>query len=303
MPLTYWTFLISTLAISGVPLTSGFLSKDSILAATLAFAHNNGGINILIPFIAFSVAGMTAFYMFRLVIKTFFGEPRNKEKYDHCKESPVQMTLPLILLSVLSIFIFYTPNPIDVNSGWIFNFLKNPESMLVGAQGSIYKIFEVSELNESIHHAHYTAMALSILISGFGILMAYVFFHWRKVDVARLKVTFKPLYNFSFNKWYFDELYDKTAVAFTMMISAASSWFDRKIIDGVVNGSAFVTRKVSDASGKVDNFFVDGIVNLAGAIVGVFGYAFKKLITGTIQTYVTFLLFGLILLYFIFRII
>ena len=75
MKITYTTFLIATMALSGVPLTSGFLSKDSILAGTMAFASLTGGFNYIIPILAFLSAGMTAFYMFRLVILTFHGEP------------------------------------------------------------------------------------------------------------------------------------------------------------------------------------------------------------------------------------
>jgi NADH-quinone oxidoreductase subunit L len=86
LPITYYTFLISSLAISGIPLFSGFLSKDGILAGSLAFGELTG--HWLIPIIGFSVALMTAFYMFRLVIVTFHGKPRNQEKYDHAHESP-----------------------------------------------------------------------------------------------------------------------------------------------------------------------------------------------------------------------
>ncbi len=103
MPITYATFLIASLAISGIPLTSGFLSKDGILAGTFAFASLTG--HWLFPVVGFFVAMLTAFYMFRLVILTFHGEPRNKEKYDHAHESPFVMAMPLVVLSALSIFI------------------------------------------------------------------------------------------------------------------------------------------------------------------------------------------------------
>lgn len=301
MPITFYTFLIATLAISGVPLTSGFLSKDSILAATIAFAEINGGITYLVPITAFLVAGLTAFYMFRLLIITFLGEPRNKEKYEHCKESPIQITLPLIVLSGLSIFIFYTPNPLSADAGWFLNLVKTPQSLLVGAKGVIYHIVDKIEFAELVHHAHYLAMALSLLIAGVGIVLAYVLYHWKKVDVDKITERIKPIYNFSLNKWYFDELYNKTAVALTMVLSRASAWFDNKIVDGVVNGAAYVTKMTSFFSGRFDNFVIDGLVNLTAGIVGFFGLIFRKLQTGKIQTYVMFLVFGIIVLYFIFR--
>jgi len=301
MPITYWTFLIATFALCGVPFTSGFLSKDSILAATMAFANINGGITYLIPIIGFSVAGMTAFYMFRLLIITFLGEPRNKEKYDHCHESPIQMTLPLIILSALSLFIVFSFNPIGADSGWIMQMMKTPESLLTGTKGMIYHIVDRAEYTEMLHHAHYPAMFLSLTIAGLGILLAYVFYQWKKVDVDKLTEKIKPLYTFSLNKWYFDELYDKTAIAFTMMLSRVSAWIDRTIVDGIVNGSATVTRWTSFGSGKFDNIVVDGLVNLTGGLVGFFGLILRKFQTGKIQTYIMFLVFGIIVLYFIFR--
>ncbi len=301
MPVTYYTFLMATLAISGVPLTSGFLSKDSILAATIAFGNINGGIAWLIPVLAFLVAGLTAFYMFRLMIITFFGEPRNKEKYDHCHESPWQMTVPLIFLAVLSFFAFFSLNPFAADQGWFLKMVEMPESLLAGTKGAISHVLPVEEFLEEIHHAHYTAMFLSLAIAGLGILTAYIFYYWKKVNADKLAETLKPLYNFSLNKWYFDELYDKTAVAATMGLSRISAWFDNTVVDGIVNGAASFTRIFSKYSGLFDNIFVDGLVNLTGGIVGAFGLVFRKAQSGRIQTYIAFLVFGIIVLYFIFR--
>jgi NADH-quinone oxidoreductase subunit L len=301
MPITFYTFLMATLAISGVPLTSGFLSKDAILSATLAFAGINGGVTYLVPILAFGVAGLTAFYMFRLLIMTFLGEPKNQEKYDHCHESPWQMTIPLISLAVLSFFGFFSLNPLAADHGWFLTMVKMPESLLAGTKGAFYHILPLEEFTEHLHHAHITAMILSLLISGVGILTAFVFYYWKKVNVDKLTDSIKPLYNFSLNKWYFDELYDKTAVAFTMGLSKLSSWFDAKVVDGVVNGSASFTRVFSKYTGLFDNIFVDGLVNLMGGLVGAFGLLFRKFQTGKIQTYIAFLVFGIIILYFVFR--
>ncbi|HEY5504342.1 MAG TPA: NADH-quinone oxidoreductase subunit L, partial [Sedimentisphaerales bacterium] len=105
MPITFWTFLMYTLAISGVPFTSGFLSKDEILAGTLAYGELTG--HWIIPIIGFFVAGLTAFYMFRLVILTFLGEHKDPHRFDAIHESPKVMTIPLIVFAVLSFFAFY----------------------------------------------------------------------------------------------------------------------------------------------------------------------------------------------------
>jgi NADH-quinone oxidoreductase subunit L len=225
MPVTYLTFLISTLAISGVPLFSGFLSKDGILAGTLAFGKLTG--HWIIPAMGFLVAGMTAFYMFRLVILTFHGEPRDHHKYDHAHESPKVMIAPLVVLATLSIFIFYTPNPIAPDAGWFLgSWVKTPaqvvpdntrfDFMTESAQGhhEVHgEIIHSPLYTETIHWAHYPAMFTSLFVAGLGFLIAFVFYQWKKIDVEKLAGRIRLLYNGSLNKWYIDETYDKTAVS------------------------------------------------------------------------------------------
>ncbi len=106
MPITFVTFFIATLAIAGVPLLSGFYSKDAILAGALAFGMTDAH---YVPFImALLAAGLTAFYMFRMLFQTFMGKPRDEERYSHAHESPWTMSVPLMVLAVLAV----------VSSGW-----------------------------------------------------------------------------------------------------------------------------------------------------------------------------------------
>lgn len=314
MPITYYTFLISTLAISGVPLFSGFLSKDGILAGTLAFGKLTG--HWLIPIIGFTVAGLTAFYMFRLVIMTFHGEPRDHHKYDHAHESPFVMTMPLVVLATLSIFIWYTPNPIGADAGWVmkswiktptqvtpvetrFEFMKpSTEEAKVEVHGEVTHSVEYTE---TMHWAHYPAMFLSLAFAGFGILIAFMFYQWKKLNADKLAEKLKPLYNFSLNKWFLDELYDLTAIAGTLSFSSILSWFDNKIVDGIVNGSATVTRFTSRMSDWFDTFVVDGFVNFSAFFSGFVGLSFKRLQTGKVQTYIVFVVFAVIILLVFFR--
>jgi NADH-quinone oxidoreductase subunit L len=154
MPVTFTTFLIYTLAISGIPLTSGFLSKDEILAGTLAYASLTG--RYFIPVIGFLVAGLTAFYMFRLVILTFFGEHKDHHRSEAVHESPAPMTIPLIVFAVLSFFFWYSTNPIGASSGWFYHAVERPESVVpcaVQAAGTV-------EFGSDFHEAHIPAMAL-----------------------------------------------------------------------------------------------------------------------------------------------
>ena len=233
MPVTFWTFLIYTLAISGVPLTSGFLSKDELLAGTLAFGELTG--HMLIPILAFGVAGMTAFYMFRLVILTFLGEHKDPHRFDAVHESPWTMTVPLTGFAILSFFAVFTGtfNPFSAE-GWFTDAVQRPASVVpaaVAAAGN--EVF-----GEALHHAHGTAMILSLIIAGTGILLAFVTYYWRKINADAIAEKVKPLYTFLLNKWYFDELYDATAVKGTLALTRAYAWFDATVIDGIVNGTA-----------------------------------------------------------------
>ncbi len=309
MPITYATFLISTLAISGVPLTSGFLSKDGILGGTLAFANLTG--YWLLPAIGFLVAAMTAFYMFRLVILTFHGAPRDHHKFEHAHESPATMVIPLIILATLSIFIFYTPNPINADAGWFTSWVKTPQTVVPSNLSFDFMINEnvgdtaVSahsvKYTEAVHHAHSQAMLISLLCAGIGILLAFVIYQWRKISADKLATRLKPLYNFSLNKWYFDDLYDKTAVAFSILLSKVLAWFDLKIIDSIVNSVASLTRFSAFGTGKFDNVVIDGFVNFTAYLTGFFGLIFRKFQTGKVQTYLVMVLTGIIVLFFIFR--
>lgn len=313
MPLTYWTFVISSLAIAGIPLTSGFLSKDGILASSLAFANLTG--HWLFPITGFLVALLTAFYMFRLIIITFHGEPKDHHKFEHAHESPFVMVMPLVVLATLSIFIWYTPNPINADQGWVlskwiekpvlhtpvetrFDFMKpDSESFKEIPEQIIYSTM----YSEAMHHAHYPAMFISLFVAISGILLAFIFYHWKKVNVDSLTEKIKPLYTFSLNKWYFDELYDKTFVSGTILLSKALGWFDLKIIDGIVNGAASITKSLSFFIGNFDKIVIDGLVNLTAYLSGFFGLVFRRIQTGKVQTYIVLVIFSIVILLFIFR--
>ncbi len=307
MPVTYFTFLISTLAISGIPLTSGFLSKDGILAGTLSFGKLTG--HWLIPIMGFTVALLTAFYMFRLVILTFHGEPKDHHKFEHAHESPFVMITPLIILSILSLFIFYSPNPLSPSTGWFIKWIKAPAQITpintrfnflqpdINTHNNMHEEIIHSYLyTETLHWAHYPTMFISLSVAGLGILLAFIFYQWKILNVDKLTEKIKPIYNFSLNKWYIDELYDLTAVGQTLNFSKFLAWFDNKVIDGVVNGTAWITKSFSALNGLFDNYVVDGLVNFTAFFSGFIGFTFKKLQTGKVQTYVVFVVFSIIIL-------
>jgi NADH-quinone oxidoreductase subunit L len=323
LPITYTTFLIFCLAISGIPLTSGFLSKDGILASAMAFGSLTG-YNIFV-ITGFFVALLTAFYMFRLLFLTFHGEPRNKEKYDHAHESPAVMTAPLILLAILSVFAFYTLNPLSAQDGWVLSkWLPVPQSVVpetsrysfmvrheeakpVTVQHAEVKtapvqhaIIHSEEYTEALHHAHYPAMIISLIVAGLGILFASIMYLKKKINPDKISDSVPLLYKISLNKWYFDEMYDIVFVGGTLAFSRFLAWFDATIVDGIVNGAAAVTRLLSRISGLFDSVVVDGIVNLVATLNGIFGLIIKKIQTGKVQSYLVMAVLSIVILLFIF---
>lgn len=312
LPYTYVTFLVASLALSGIPLTSGFLSKDGILAGTTAFASLTG--HWLLPVAGFSVALLTAFYMFRLIILTFHSKPADQQKYDHAHESPKLMVVPLVVLSALSIFIWFTPNPFNPEAGaFLSKWIETPEISVpenarydfmkeaVQEQSSHQEIIYSEEYTEALHSAHVPAMIISLIMALSGIGLAYLFYQYKKVSADKLAEKFKPLYNLSYNKWYFDEIYHATFVAGTIGLSRLLGWFDNKVIDGIVNGSASVTKWFSNFSGTFDNVIVDGLVNFMAYLSGFIGLIFSKFQTGKVQTYIVFVIFSLVILLFLFK--
>ena len=312
LPYTYYTFLIATLALSGIPLTSGFLSKDGILAGATAYASLTG--HWLFPVVGFLVAMLTAFYMFRLIILTFHLKPVDQHKFDHAHESPKLMVIPLVVLAALSFFIWFTPNPINPDAGaFLSDWIKTPEisvpenarydfmNEMNAGENINHEIVYSEQYTEAMHDAHYPAMIISLIVALSGIGLAFLFYQYKKVNVDKLAKTFKPLYDLSYNKWYFDEIYNASIVGGTLVLSRMLAWFDNKVIDGIVNGSASVTKAFSRFSGKFDNVVVDGLVNFMAYLSAFVGLIFRKFQTGKVQTYIVLVIFSLVILLFLFK--
>ncbi|MGB2958871.1 MAG: NADH-quinone oxidoreductase subunit L [Bacteroidota bacterium] len=297
MPVTYWSFIVYTLAICGVPLTSGFLSKDAILAGTYAFGGLTG--HLLIPVIGFLVAGLTAFYMFRLVIRTFLGTHADPHRAQHIHESPRVMTVPLVILAALSFFFVFSLNPFNAADGWISQAVERaPSSVPAAVAPPSAETFE-----EALHHAHGPAMLLSLLIAGLGILVAFVTYYWKKIDADAVATRFLPVHRFLLNKWYLDELYNTLVVGGTLRVTRVLRWFDDNIIDGVVNGAGWLTRGTSEVSGRFDNIVIDGFVNLSAYLSGIAGLVLRKFQTGKVQTYIVYVVLAVVIFYFVYRVV
>ncbi len=256
MKITFITFFIGSLAIAGIPPLSGFFSKDIIIFETF--------VEFGIPFmiVGLLTAGITAFYMFRLVTLTFYGKPRYDEKHLHPHESPATMTIPLIILAVLSAIGGFIGIP-EVFG--VPTYLKEWLEPVFAKSSAVFATLH--NLNEPSHTTEFILIALSILVALAGILLAF--------KIYLKKETFKPASGFGKvleNKYYVDEAYDKVVVDPIQKTSEGFLWkiFDMKIIDGAVNG---IARYISNIS-----------------------FDWRKIQTGVIQDYTTVSVAGVILI-------
>jgi proton-translocating NADH-quinone oxidoreductase chain L len=222
LPITAWTYLIGTISISGLFWTSGYWSKDEILAGAF-------GSDQLLYWVLSFTAGLTSFYMFRTFFLTFTGQYRGQAHVHH--ETP-SMVLPLVVLAVPSLFIGYLmsgmPSPLPAFGAYIHP----PLLYTVTAHGA--------------HHGHeigwFTPVGVRSMIIGLtGALLAAVFY-WEKSPVrlsAHWFVTQFPSYNVLFSKkYYFDELYQAFVDKVYLVFARGSSLFDKTALDGLVTGVA-----------------------------------------------------------------
>ena len=272
IPITYATMLVGSIAISGVPPLAGFFSKDEILGG----AFKNGFLWVWA--IGFAVAGMTAFYMFRLMGMTFWGPSRvDPEKEHHIHESPRSMTGPLILLAIPSVLLGLAIG-FPPETGLLHQWLAPVFEGTIAASGRTEAAYNFFGIDGAL------AIATTALIAG-AIVLAWRLFG---VEIPSLGLRAQPrpdqvralsarprlalLYKGSFNKWWFDDINNKLFVEWGGKLAAAAFWFDRTIIDGAVNGIGTVTagagirlRRVQ--TGRVQNYALGiaiGLIVMAG---------------------------------------
>jgi len=280
MPVTYRTMLIGTLAIAGIPPLAGFFSKDEILWKV--FDHGS----YFIWIIGAIVAGMTSFYMFRLIFLTFFGAERFEDT-SHVHESPRTMTIPLMVLALGSVVVGFLGMPVWSGLPNVFGEFIEPafKYTFLGEQG--------------VHHAPIALeiglAVLSVIIAVLGFLLARYFFLQRQASFE-VSGNLKSLYRWVYSKYYVDEIYDAAVVKPTKGLGNFLSRFDANVIDGIVNGSATLTRVAAWISGLFDREVVDRMVNMVAEVVNSFSLVFRKLQTGLMQRYALFFVFGVVAL-------
>lgn len=276
---TFRTMLIGTLAIAGIFPLAGFFSKDEILWQV--FNQNKA-----LWFIGILAATMTAFYMFRLIYLTFYGKGRmDHHTEEHVHESPKSMTIPLMILALLSIVGGWMAWPEALGGSPFFYHWLEPIAGKLPTEGA-----EVS------HATEYLLMLTSLAVAGLGIFIAFRIYLQRPEVAEKLATQFSGLHRVLYRKYYVDEIYDAVIIQPIKNLCSFSGWFDLKVIDGIVNGSAWITVKTALATIWFDVNIVDLLVNMAGAIINFFGGIFRKAQTGLVQNYAIISLYAFFIL-------
>jgi NADH-quinone oxidoreductase subunit L len=279
IPITYATMLIGAVAISGVPPLAGFFSKDEILgeAFKLDFPW--------VWAIGIIVAVMTAFYMFRLIGLTFWGESRvDPEVEPRIHESPPVMIWPLILLAIPSVLLglfLGLPFGAGLLQGWLAPVFQEGVEVLEAARNVHPQAYSLLGVDGGLIVASVTAAAIGLVVGWrfFGVEIGPL---RRPPDPEAVRSTSARapfLYRASLNKWWFDDLYDLLFIRIGGRVAAAIWWFDREVVDGTVNGIGAVTRLTGRGlsriqTGRVQNYALGiavGLIVVAGSYLVIVG--------------------------------
>jgi len=274
MKITFTTMFVACLAIAGIFPFSGFWSKDEILATTLEVGQHSN-LFLALYVLAIITAFLTAFYMFRLLFLTFYGEPRDKKLYDHAHESPLVMTVPLMILAVFAAI-----------SGFAL-FLGE------GFFGYVY-FGEVHHFSlEHMLTSPFTYLSLGVAIAGIG--LAYLVYYKKAISAENItsRGLGAAIYKVLINNYYIDNFYNWIAVKVVLGVSKIADVFDRKVIDGAVNGISKGTLFVSQISNAFDRKVIDGSVNGISTGLASGSRLLRKGQSGKLQDYTSAIVLGI----------
>ncbi len=274
MPITFWTFTIGGLALSGLPLvTAGFWSKDEILAGALSSGHP------VVFWVLAAAALLTAFYTARQITLTFL-TPARTSAAEHAQENVRTMTVPLIILSVFA-----------VAAGWV-----GIPHTFPGLGKIVPNLFEeflggmVPVEGHTSEVVNYLPLAISFLVSIGGLLAGYlVYRNYRSVE-AKDPVGKRLGFYWTWlqNRYYIDQFYDRVLIKPSLWLSEVFTyrWVDKLVIDGIIEGAAKFTIKIGSAIRRwIDIFIVNRAGDLSAKAVRGVGLELREVQTGRIQQY------------------
>lgn len=280
LPLTFIAAIVGSLALIGIPLTSGYLSKDGILIQAFEWSDGRSAWLKLVPVGALLTSWLTAFYVSRLIAKVFFGEFRLLKHHPqlkmHIGDGGWQYRVPLILLAVCSLFPLFSLNPFFYENAWLFKSLK-PANFLA---------------RENIYH--------SIIPIGVNILSVFVMYFAYAIYTEKRIFQFPQtgfLYRLSYNQWYLDKFYKHAVIKPVLGLGKFCFWFDRNIIDGIIHLLDNITRKIAALTAWTDKYIVDGFLHAVAALVQSIGNFARKFQNGKVQYYLYSMLLIVLILF------
>ena len=299
MPVTFAVYLVAAASLVGLPFFSGFLSKDAIIAASLAWGA--GGGLWLVPAAGLLTALLTALYMTRQVVLIFWGELRvaaflpKQHLAEKVRAPSVLMLIPMVVLALLSFGLVYSPNPVDETKSWLVQAISVPPLAVPGSV-SIYE--QIPSL------AHTFQATTSWVVSGIVLLgIGIGYGRYRAVIQRNQSYLFSRrnptfLHRLAVHQWWLDEVYQQLVVRPTHRLAEALAWVDRRVVDQAVEAIAVTGVVVSHLVAWVDRHAVDRSVNAVAGGVSQLGRLARAGQTGYVQTYyVLTLLVLLALLY------
>jgi len=287
MPKTFVLMSIASLALAGFPLTSGYLSKDSIVISSFEWAISKGNVYLIIPISLILVSILTAFYIGRLLFKAFFGEFRllkqlqGKLHDQPLHEAPKTMLIPMFFLGLFCLFPLFSFNPFSYHDSWLMDGLLLDEYTFAPS-----------------HSAHLIIPAILLLGSAIGWIIGWKWYVQNKYPLNPANQALKT----AFNQGYINEFYEAVFVNGTLKLAQFCYWFDRHIVDAFVSLIQFIVLSLSQLSVWIDKYIVDGFVNTVAIVAYWTGNQVRLVQNGKIQTtlYSVFLLVLLGLIYLIF---
>jgi NADH-quinone oxidoreductase subunit L len=274
IPITFWTMFIATFAIAGIPGFAGYFSKDAILEAARFGPHAN----VYLWLLGVVAAGMTSFYMFRLIFLTFFGAPRYDEHHVHVHESPSSMTIPLILLAILSIVGGWFAAPHLVGGHDYFADFLHPVFTAYSPAVQADAAQAAEETGSASIQLFRALTGWPVIVGIVGLILAWWFYIKSPEIPKKLAQSLSGPYKLIYNKYYVDEIYNAVIIQPLLWISTNVLWHfvDEGVIDGTVNGTARVARETGShvreiQSGNARSYATWVVIGGAGVTVLMLG--------------------------------
>ncbi|MDX5419557.1 MAG: NADH-quinone oxidoreductase subunit L [Hymenobacteraceae bacterium] len=306
MPLTFYTYLLAAAALVGLPLFSGFLSKDAILSGSWAWAQtmstaNGNNLYYLVPIVGFTVVLLTAYYMGRHLWFMFFGSFRlpfdvQQIRLSVQKEVERVMLLPVMLLAILSLGVLFSLNPLSFAGSWVMQGIGIEMLSREGALLANRLVQAVAEQDAANDTAHLIIGLLSALLGAAGIALAVGRYKNRSSESLLQEVPQGAFARLSYNHFYLDALYSRTLVQPTLWLARMLYRLDKRVIDYTLEYASKWLVVFAKIVKWFDHWVVDGSVWLIGALSKVLGGIGRNMQNGKVQSYYAYSLFGFILI-------